>query len=287
MLHPVPQCAEKPSIRRHDQVRPGGQQQNKGNEVKRAVRLISAIIIVLALVGSSSAAFAEERWIGAAKKLFENDEYEKCIEMAEPHRKQNIAAMLLAFSHLQENIFNQRNYDKEKFKSYQMQLEAKTSVDDVKDFLYFVNQTDKPAVVKEARSLARDAFKSVTQVEVIPKLVYFLGTDDVDSQALALAAIKRIIVPKRSYVSKGGTLRPKDIKIMQSKKLILPLLERVEMRDAQKTLLEIEEPVLQFTASFEGKEIAKLETQINKAVAKREKRFPESNWYSAVGKNHQ
>jgi hypothetical protein len=140
--------------------------------------------------------------------------------------------------------------------------------------------------VKEARSLARDAFKSVTQVEVIPKLVYFLSTSDEDSQELALAAIKRIIAPKRKYVSKGGTLRPKDIRIMRSKKLIVPLLERVDMRDARKTLVEIEEPVLQFSSGFDSVSVSKLENNISKAVAKREKKFPESNWYSAVGKKH-
>jgi len=252
--------------------------------VKRAIRLAGVIIVALAFAGLSPAASAEERWVGVAKKLFEDDEYEKCIEMAEPHRKTNIGAMLLAFSHLQENIFNQRNYDREKFKSYRMQLEAKTSIDDVRNFLYFVNQNDKPSVVKEARSLARGTFKGVTQIEVIPKLVHFLGAKDEESQSLALAAIKRIIVPKRKYVSKGGTLRPKDIRIMRSKKLIIPLLERIGMRDAQKALLEIEQPVLQFSRNFEGVAITKLEAKINKAVAKREKRFPESNWYSAVGK---
>lgn len=252
--------------------------------MKRAVRLASVIIVVFAFAGLSPVAFAEERWVSAAKKLFEDDEYEQCIEMAESHRKTNIGAMLLAFSHLQEHIFNQRNYDREKFKSYRMRLEAKTSVNDIKDFLYFVNQNDKPSVVKEARSLARATFKSITQIEVIPKLVHFLSTDDRESQELALSAIRRIIVPKRKYVSKGGTLRPKDIRIMRSKKLIVPLLNRIDMRDAQKTLLEIEEPVLQFSRSFEGVAISKLESKINKAVAKREKRFPESNWYSAVGK---
>ena len=139
--------------------------------------------------------------------------------------------------------------------------------------------------MKEARSLARTTFKRITQIEVIPKLVPFLSTNDHDSQALALAAIKRIIEPKRKYVSKGGTLRPKDIRIMSSKKLIVPLLERVDMRDAQKTLLVIEEPVLKYTAGFDGVAIAKLEAKINKAVAKREKKYPEGNWFSAVGKS--
>ena len=253
--------------------------------MKRVVRLVSVIIVVFAFAGLSPVAFAEERWISSAKQLFEDDEYEQCIELAEPHRKQNIGAMFLAFSHLQEHIFNQRNYDKEKFKSYRMRLEAKTGVNDIKDFLYFVNQNDKPNVVKEARSLARTTFKGITQIEVIPKLVPFLSTNDHDSQALALAAIKRIIEPKRKYVSKGGTLRPKDIRIMSSKKLIVPLLERVDMRDAQKTLLVIEEPVLKYTAGFDGVAIAKLEAKINKAVAKREKKYPEGNWFSAVGKS--
>jgi len=252
-----------------------------------ALALAALAAGALVIAGVAGAAGADAAWVSKAKKLFENDEYQQVIEIAEPHRKENIGAMFLAFSHLQENIFNGTKYDKEMFKQFKLQLEAKTTADDIDDLLYFVNRNDKPEVVKEARRLSGVAFKNIKQIEDVPKLVKFLGSTDEEARKLALSSIYRIIEPKRKYVEKGGTLRGKDIQVMGSSKLIVPLLDRVEVKEAYRTLVMIEEPVLQHLGKYDGPQYSKLDVDINKAIGKRKQKFPESNWYSAVGKKRE
>ena len=252
---------------------------------RRAMALVAAVALLgsLGLVGTAQA--QDAGWVRQAKQLFENDEYKQVIEIAEPHRKENIGAMFLTFSHLQEFIFNGTKFDKEMAKQFKLQLEAKMTADDIDDLLYFVNLNDKPEVVKEARRLSGVAFKNISQIEDVPKLVTFLGSSDPGARKLALSSIKRIVEPKRKYVNQAGTLRPVDVSVMGSQKLIVPLLDRVDESDAYRTLVMIEEPVLQHLAKYEGPLYGKLDIEINKAIQQRKKKFPESNWYSAVGKS--
>jgi len=244
--------------------------------------IISMALLLFALMASP--AMAAPSWVKKAKKLFENDEYTDVIELVEAHRKDNLAAMFLAFSHLQEFIFNGTRYDKEKFKNYKLYLEAKLTADDIDDLLYFVNLDDKPEVVREARRLSSSTFKNIKQIEDVPKLVKFLKASDEESRRLALSSIKRIIELKRKYVAKGGTLREKDVKVMGSPRLITPLLEQIEEKEARRTLVMLEEPVLKYIGKYMGPRYIDVEESINKAMAKRVSKYPDSNWYSAVGK---
>jgi len=226
-----------------------------------------------------------QSWITTSKRYFENDEYQKCIDYTEKYKKKNnFANMFLAFSHLQENVFNKTKYDMEKFKAYKTMLEARLSVKDIDNLLYFINLNDKPYVVKEARKLSKNTFKNIKNIEDIPALMTFLNSTDAESRKLALGAIKNILSPKRKYVDQGGTMRAKDIKVMNSKNLITSLLENIEQNDAKKALEIIEEPVLEHTSGYAGVNTTKLETKINQLIAKRKKKFPDSNWYSATGK---
>lgn len=250
------------------------------NKISAQVHLALVLMLTMLFVSSANAA----SWEPKAKKLFEDDEYEKCIEITEAYKKDNQATMFLAFSHLQENVFNGAKYDKEKFKAYTTRLEAKLGIDDMSDLLYFVKLDDKPYVVKEARSLAKVVFKNINDIDDVPKLVSFLNVKDEDTRKLALASIQRILKPKRDYVKKGGTLRSKDIKIMGSESLIVALLEQVELSKAKASLQLIEEPVLKHTGNFSSVVVSKLETSINSKIAARQKKYPKSNWYSAVGK---
>jgi hypothetical protein len=253
------------------------------NAARTASRATCLMAWVLLFSFVATTAFAQAAWVKKAKKLFEEDEYAACIEVAENHDDENIGTMFLAFSYLQEGLLNNSKAEKERFKTYKKQLVNRVSADDVADLLYFVNLNDKPEVVSEARKLSKQAFKNITQIEEVPKLVTFLSASDEDSRKLALSSIKRILEPKRKYVSKGGTLRKKDIRVMGSKRLIIPLLERVDAKDAQKSLILIEEPVLEYTGTYSGEAVTKLEEKINKAITKRKEKYPESNWYSAVG----
>jgi len=254
----------------------------------RALRVVS-LLAACALLGAAwaSVARAEAAWVRQARQHFDYDEYQKVIELAGPHRKENIGAMFLAFSHLQEYIFNGTKYDKEMFKQFRMMLEARTTAADIDDLLWFVNRNDKPEVVKEARRLAKATFKNIKQVEDVPQLVKFLGSSDEGARKLALSSIKRIVKPKRDYVNKGGTLRAKDIQVMGSSRLIVPLLDRIEQKDAYRTLVMIEEPVLQYLGKYEGPKYTQLDVDINERIARRKQKYPDSNWYSAVGRDRE
>ena len=102
--------------------------------------LVGALLLQTAV---TSLAFGAEAWVSKAKRQFENDEYTTVIEIAEPHRKKNIGAMFLAFSHLQEYIFNGTKYDSEKFKNYKHYLEAKLACTRHKSFLARVDHPNQ------------------------------------------------------------------------------------------------------------------------------------------------
>jgi len=260
----------------------------KADHPARTLRLVPALVLCGSiLVSGIAAAQSDQAWVRKARVQFENDEYQAVIELAEPHRKDTVGAMFLTFSYLQESIFNGTRYDKEMYKQFKLQVEAKITADEISDLLYFVNLNDKPEVVKEARRLSGVAFKNISQVEDVPKLVTFLSSSDEGARELALKSIKRIIEPKRNYVNKGGTLRVKDIQVMGSPKLIVPLLDRISQKDAFKTLVLIEEPVLTHLPRYEGPDYTELDVDINKAISKRREKYPQSNWYSAVGKDRE
>jgi hypothetical protein len=256
---------------------------NVTKRVDRARRL-SWVLVGSILLSGVAVAQSEKAWVQKARTLFENDEYQAVIELVEPYRKDTVGAMFLTFSYLQESIFNGTRYDKEMYKQFKLQVEAKITADQIPDLLYFVDLADKPEVVKEARRLSAAAFKNISQIEDVPKLVTFLSSGDEGARKLALSSIKRIIEPKRDYVEKGGTLRAKDIQVMGSPRLIVPLLDRLSEKDAFRTLVLIEEPVLTHLPRYEGPNYTELDVEINKAIAERREKYPQSNWYSAVGK---
>lgn len=226
-------------------------------------------------------------WVSDAKKALEDDKYERCIEIAQAHKDEQIGTMFLTFSYLQKYTFSRNKTDKEYFKSNMDILEDKVNADSLDNIYYFVQLSDKPKIVKEARDLVKRAFKNISDISEAPKLIKFLESDDEKTRDYAIDGVYRLIDPKRDYVNDGGTLREKDIVIMQDEKLIRALLKNVDESKARKTLELIEQPALPYLKEFEGKNIAKLEVSINKRIAKREKKYPKSNWYSATGKERE
>lgn len=225
-------------------------------------------------------------WEKNAKSLFDKDEYHQVIDIAGDHKKDKkskMGLMMLAFSHLQLYEFNGTKSDKKSFNNYMELLEDYVNADHLEDIKFFISQTDKPEVVKESRNLLKRAFKNISRIEQAPLVVDFLKSEDEKTRKLASAAIKSMMVIKRKYVQKGGTLRDKDITIMKDEKLIRALLENVKDSNASKALEQIEEPVLSYISDYEGKKVISLEKKINKAIAKRTKKYPDSNWYSATG----
>ncbi len=242
------------------------------------------ITITLGFVLSTSIAFA---WENKAKKLFEDDEYEKVIEIAKDHKKDKkskLGLMLLTFSHLQNYELNNTKSDKTRFKNYLEVLEDKVSVNNLDNIGYFTELADKPAVVKTSQKVLKQAFKNISKASDIPKLIPFVESENIKTQKLAINTIKRLIKPKRKYVNKGGTLRNEDIIAMQDDRLINALLAKVNNSTARNVLVMIERPVLAYIDAYDGESVIKLTSKIDKAIAKREKKYGNSLWYSASGK---
>ena len=254
------------------------------NPVKKSnISILLTLVFILASFSFGSAFAAD--WEKKAKSYFEDDYYDECIKVVRDLKDDNFARMFLAFSHLQLNKFNNTKSDQMAFKNAMIVLKDKTGSSDLDNLLYFVNQKDKPHVIKEARKLLGAAFKNCTQNEDVKKLVPLIRSSDEKTQDMTIKTVKKIIDPKRKMVNQGGTLREKDVAMMTDPDLIKALFESILTSPAaSQTLLLIEKPVLKYISAYEGKKVMELESKITKEIAKREKKYPESNWYSATGK---
>lgn len=239
------------------------------------------LMLFLALAAFSSHALAN--WSDDAKRYFEADEYQKCIDVAKPHKSDNQGLMFLTFSYLQRYVFTDTKVDKKQFKSYMELLEDKVDANDIDSIYYFAEQRTKPRVVKYANNLVKEAFGNINDISMLPRVYKFLHSEDGKTKKLTLKTMLRILKPKRKYVKRGGTLRKKDIAIFTDAKLIKALLNNISESKARSILVMIEEPVLKYLPAYRGKDAIKLEAKLTKAIQKRKKNYPNSTWYSATG----
>lgn len=244
--------------------------------------IFSLLLAFIALAFSSNSLAAN--WWDIAEKQFNNDEYEKVIKTVSPHSENQTALMFITFSNLQLHQYTGSKSYQQTFKDNIKVIVKNASIKNLDRILYFVDLPDKPAVVKEARKLANGLFKNINAIEDVSKLISFTKSNDQQVRKMASAAIKRIVKFKRDVVTKGGTLRAKDIRVMQDPKLIKALLGNASESNAAATLVLIEEPVLKYTSDNLEPAVVKLEQKITKAIESRKKKHPKSNWYSAVGK---
>jgi hypothetical protein len=244
--------------------------------------ILSALLAFISLAFTSNCLAAN--WWNIAEKQFNDDEYEKVIETVKPYSENLSALMFLTFSNLQLSEYTGGKSYQKTFKDKFDVLVDKSSIKNLDRILYFVNLPDKPAVVKNARKLADKVFKNINAIEDVPKLISFTQANDSQVRKMAGVTIKRILKFKRDVVNKGGTLRAKDIRVMQDPKLIKALLKNVSESNAADSLLLIEEPVLKYTSGNLEPVVVKLEKKINKAIDRRKKKHPKSNWDSAIGK---
>lgn len=250
-------------------------------------KVLLAVLFIAFSTGFVNVAYAAKTggWAVQARQLFEQDEYDQVINIAKTHKKEMVGTMFLAFAHMQNGLYNNSASDKTQSKNYVALLKEKISVDHLDDLSFFTDLRDKPEVVKSSKMLLTQGFKNIQMIEELPKVLMFLESPNPDVQKLAGATCTRLVNPLRTVVNKGGTLRKKDIEILSSEKNIRKLLGSIDTANTDKCLKLIEQPVLKYTQSYsDSLKIARLEQDINKAVAGRVKKFPNSNWYSAIGK---
>jgi hypothetical protein len=256
-------------------------------DVSRIIKPMVSVLMASALALTPVLAHAaDEAWLSQAKGLFEQDEYERTLEVAKPHAREDAvdANLFLLFANLQMYHYTKARYYKTRHQGLRDWVEAKAGLTALPRIHYFGAQGDKPEVVKEARRLAAKILAGIYRIEEVPQLIDYARSDDEGMQKLAYKAIKRILKNPRTVVSKGGNMRPKDIAVMQDPKLIGALIGGIEQSDAFAALLLIEEPALERLSATSGARATKLEGKIIAAVKKRKKKFPNSSWHSATGK---
>ncbi len=245
--------------------------------------LAAGLTLFISMLLSSSNLYAFDE---AAKRLFDNGQYDECIQRLKsiPDRKQRGNVMLLAYSNYQlYNFTKQKTFDKEYQSLYDALLE-KTDVEDLKSILFFVNSSDKPAVVESSREMLKEIFENLHKIDDVVKILPFASSTDKETREYAFDAMKRIMEPIREVVKKGGTMRPIDLVYFQNKDVIKAAIENVNIKAARKTLVLIEEPALEFLADATSSELKDVSEDISDAVNDRKKEYPNSLWYSATGK---
>jgi hypothetical protein len=241
------------------------------------------ITLIVTLVSSGNLYAFDE----AAKKLFDDGQYDECIQKIEslPNFKKQISnVMLLTFSNFQLYNFTKQKLYNNEYNAYYELLLAKTGVDDLNSILFFVNSSDKPEVVKSARKLLKDIFKNLHKIEDIVKLLPFASSSDKDVREYAFDSIQRIMEPIRAIVKDGGTMRPIDVRYFQNKDVINIAIENINLSIAQKILILIEEPAVEYLNNSKSTGSLKVYEKINSDIKDRMKKYPNSNWYSATGK---
>lgn len=222
-----------------------------------------------------------------AKKLFDNGQYDECIQRvkANPNlQKQRDNVMLLAYSNYQLYNFTKQETFENEFQSLYDVLLEKADVEDLKSLLFFVNSSDKPAVVESSRDLLEKIFESMHKIDDIVKILPFANSTDKETREHAFDTMTRIMEPIREIVKNGGTMRPIDLVYFQNKDVIKSAMENVDISAAREVLVLIEEPALEIIDSSNDPKLKDISEDITDAVNDRKKDYPNSFWYSATGK---
>jgi hypothetical protein len=239
----------------------------------------------LILLAAASSCFASN-WESRAKQAFNIDEYQKCIEIVNSVKGDTdglYRSMFLAFSNLQLYQYTKAKEYQSQYQAHLKGVEARAQISDLNKVLYFVNLNDKPEVVKASRNLTKKILNGMHKIEEVPLLISFAESTDMQVRDLSFDAMRRIFKVKRDVVKKGGNLRAIDMKIMSEPNLIKILLKNASSSKAANVLVLIEEPVLKHADGIADAHVAKVQANVVKAAASRQKKYPNSNWYSATG----
>lgn len=244
------------------------------------------VILVTLIFFSVAIDCLASNWETKAKQTFSLDQYEECIKTVNSVKGDTDSlhrSMFMAFSNLQLYQYTKVKEYQSQYQAHYNIVETKAQISDLHKVLYFVNLNDKPEVVKASRNLTKKILSSIYKIEEVPLLLPFAEATDMQVRSLSFDAMKRVFKTKRDVVNKGGNLRSQDMQVMTDPKLIRILLNNAADSKAANVLLLIEEPVLKHAETVSDLHVAKVQEKIVKAISKRQKTYPKSNWYSATG----
>lgn len=246
--------------------------------------ITTGLMLSISMLFASSNIYALDEM---AKNLFDNGQYNDCIQRVKSKaelQKHRDNVMLLAYSNFQLYRFTkQKEFDRE-FDSLYDELEEKVDVSDLNGLLFFVNSSDKPEVVESSRELVKRIFKSMHKIDDIVQILPFANSSDKKTREIAFDNMVRLMEPIRDIVKEGGTMRPVDLVYFQNKEMIKSAMDNVDISEARKVLILIEEPALEMINSANEPKLKDISEDITDAVNDRKEDYPNSFWYSATGK---
>lgn len=245
------------------------------------------IMMVIACLICSGELVAEESYRELAMNAFKENEFDQAVELCKGHEEELFAKLCIAFCHTEKYALYKNKLDKEKADAILKVLQKMVSVENVDEIAEFTKAKDKPVSIKEARKLMSIAFKNIRSADNARLLIKYLSPEYAeDINKMALDSLVKYLSVQRNYVNKGGTLPLKERELLQSPEFIQPLVNLINS-DARaiKCLILIEEPAISYLEQAPpGEAVTKALLGIEKAKANRLKKYPQSNWYSAIGK---
>ena len=220
--------------------------------------------------------------------FYAKHEFDKAIEECKDD-KDNFSRMVAALAHAERFGIYKNSADKVQKNAYLNILHEVVTLQDLAEIERLVSVTGNPFGYKEAERLLKKAFANVkTSEDVLIAADFLKAGRNPSHNHKALVAINNFLKQVRNYVNKGGTMPSGERDLFTDEHLILPLVNMLTIsensRQALRCLVLIEEPAL---SSVEGatitKSISNTIVAIRKAVAKRQKKYPSSTWYSAAG----
>ncbi|MBN1357126.1 hypothetical protein JXA40_12760 [bacterium] len=227
-------------------------------------------------------------WQDTAMEAFRNHNFDKAIEICQARKEKDLfGKLILYFAHAEKYALYKSKVDKAARDSQEKILRSSISIKDVDTIMLFARETDKPETIKASNQLLKVAFDNVNRIDELSQSLKFLNPEKYTSETydLAMKTIKKFLINQRKYVMKGGTIPSKERDFIVKSELIPRLVSLANLNStAVNCLILIEDPAIEPLRETYGKGVEKALIGIEKAVAKRLKKWPESTWFSAQPK---
>ena len=246
---------------------------------------VGSIVLLIALLAGGVAAGPKP---DAGLKHYIAHEFDKAIDSCKGG-DDFASRTVLGLSFLEKYNLYKVKSDRDQARMYLKILKVDVTLKHATTIDRFLGVEGNPHGNKEAGKLLNEAFKKArTQDDVMLMTTFLLPYKGTDVNKSALYYIRKRLDPVRDYVSGGGMMPKADQKLFSNRKLIEPIVkalaDKVTDSYAKSCLILIEEPALSYLEAVEMiGPVADSIVGIKKAMAKRQKKHPESTWFSAYG----
>lgn len=242
-------------------------------------------MLLAAMIIAPSARAGADRGLA----FYRDHQYDEAIQSCKGEKDVG-SRLVLGLASAEKAGLYKNKADKEQARMYLKVLAVDVRLEHLPVLEKFLNTEGAPYGNKEAARLFEKALQNVHTPEHVLRAADYLAPErGVEVNRIALKPIQKRLKPVRDYVGKGGSMPDTDRAMFMNARLLKALvgaLARKETsRQARSCLALIEEPALPYLEQGElTKPASDAIVEIKKAMAKRQKKFPESTWFSAYGR---